>query len=241
MLVPGAPGLGNASNPFATRTRAKDNRGQSMSLFGNMYAEVDFLRHFTVRSSIGGQLSSGNFFFFVNRTYENAENNSGNTYTEGFNRFRTWTLTNQLTYKNVFRNLHDVTAVIGTEAIEEFGRSIEGRRGGYFLEDPDFRSLNNGSSGQVANGGPFTPAALYSLFGKVDYTFNDKYLASVTVRRDGSSRFGPENRYGVFPAFSVAWRVSEESFMDGINWLSDLKIRASYGIMRPLQNKRLNF
>ena len=226
-----APGLGNATSPFANRERAKDNRGQNMSLFGNMYAEVDFLRHLTARTSFGGQMNSGNYYFFSNRTYENAENNSGNTYTEGFNRFRSWTWTNQLTYKNVFAGIHDVTAVAGTEAIEEFGRSIEGRRGGYFLENPDFRSLNNGSTGQVANGGPFTPAALFSVFGKIDYSLNDKYLASVTVRRDGSSRFGPENRYGVFPAFSLGWRISKEGFMQGIDWLSDLKLRGSYGIM----------
>ncbi|MDQ3681899.1 MAG: TonB-dependent receptor [Bacteroidota bacterium] len=226
-----APGLGNATNPFATRTRAKDNRGQSMGLFGNMYAEVDFLQHFTARSSFGGQMTGGNYYFFTNRTYENAENNTGNSYAEGFNRFRSWTWTNQLTYKNIFAGIHDVTALVGTEAIEEFGRSIEGRRSAYFLENPDFRSLNNGASGQVATGGPFTPAALFSVFGKVDYSLNDKYLASVTVRRDGSSRFGPENRYGVFPAFSVGWRISKESFMQGIDWISDLKLRGSYGIM----------
>ncbi len=225
------PGLGNAQSPFAIRTRAKDNRGQNFSIFGNMYVEVDFLKHFTARSSIGGQMNNGNYYFFSNRTYENSENNTGNTYTEGFNRYRSWTLTNLLTYKNNFGGIHDVTAVAGTEAIEDFGRSIEGRRGGFFLENVGFRSLNNGSSGQIANGGPFTPTSLFSIFGKVDYALNDKYLASVTVRRDGSSRFGSENRYGVFPAFSLGWRVSKEAFMEGVEWISDFKIRGSYGIM----------
>ncbi len=226
-----APGLGNATNPYANRVRSKDNKGQNMGLFGNMYAEVDILKHFTARSSIGGQMNSGNYYYFVNRTYEQAENNSGNTYTEVFNRFRSWTWTNQLSYKNVFAGIHNLSAIAGTEAIEDNGRSIEARRGGYFLENPAFRSLNNGSSGQVANGGPYTPSALYSLFGKVDYSLNDKYLASVTVRRDGSSRFGPAHRYGVFPAASLGWRISKESFMQGISWLNDLKLRGSYGIM----------
>ena len=225
------PGLGNGQNPVASRIRAKDNRGQNMALFGNIYAEVDFLRHLTARSSFGGQMNSGNYYFFTNRTYERSENNSGNSYREGFNRFRSWTWTNQLTYKNVFNSVHDITAVAGTEAIEEFGRSIEGGRSDYFLENEDFRSLNNGSSGQIATGGPFTPASLFSIFGKVDYTFNEKYLASVTVRRDGSSRFGPENRYGTFPAFSLGWRISKERFMEGLDFISDLKLRGSYGIM----------
>jgi TonB-dependent starch-binding outer membrane protein SusC len=227
-----APNLGNASNPFATRTRSKDNSGQNMGLFGNMYAEVDFLRNFTARTSFGGQMSSGNYYYFNFITYENSENNTGNSFTEGFNRFRSWTWTNQLTYKNIIAEEHNIQALIGTEAIEEWGRSIEGTRVGYFLQDPDFRSLNNGgAAGQRANGGPYTPSSLLSYFGKVDYAFRDRYLASVTVRRDGSSRFGPENRWGTFPAASVGWRISQEPFMQSVTWLTDAKLRASWGVM----------
>lgn len=227
-----APGLGNGTNPVASRIRAKDNRGQGTSFGGNVYAEVDFLKHFTARSSFGGQLSNGNYYFFNFITYENAENNTGNSYTEGFDRFRTWTWTNQLTYRNTINTVHNIQALIGTEAIEEWGRNIEGTRVGYFLQNPDFRSLNNGgASGQRAGGGPYTPTSLLSYFGKVDYAFNDKYLASFTIRRDGSSRFGSLNRWGNFPAGSIGWRISREPFMQGVNWLTDMKLRASYGVM----------
>ena len=233
-----APGLGNSQNPVANRTRARDNRGQQTALLGNVYAEVDFLRHFTARTSFGGQINHGNYFFFGFKTYENSENNTGNTYTEGFNRFRSWTWTNTLAYKNVINEVHDIQALIGTEAIEEWGRNIEGRRSNYFIEDLNFRALNaGGAAGQVATGGPYTPTALYSLFGSVNYTFNDKYLAGFTIRRDGSSRFGANKRYGVFPSVSAGWRVSREAFMRDIKWITDLKVRGSWGQMG---NQRIN-
>jgi TonB-dependent starch-binding outer membrane protein SusC len=159
-----APGLGNSANPVAIRQRARDNRGQQTALFGNVYAELDFLQHFTARTSIGGQLNHGNYFFFSPKTYENSENNTGNSYTEGFNRFRSWTWTNTLQYKNVFAEKHDLNALIGSEAIQEWGRNIEGTRINYFIEDYNFRALNSGgAAGQRANGGPYTPTALYSL------------------------------------------------------------------------------
>ena len=230
--------LGNASNPFATRTRAKDNRNHNYSLFGNMYAEVDFARHFTARTSFGGTFSNNNYYNYTFQTYENSENNTGTGYTEGSNWFRAWTWTNQLSYKNVFNGVHEVQALVGTEAVEEWGRFIEGTRLGYFVDNVDFRSLNSGgASGQRANGTPFTPASLFSVFGKVDYVYNDKYLASFTIRRDGSSRFGSENRYGTFPSGSIGWRISREDFMKDIKWITDLKLRASYGTMG---NQRIN-
>lgn len=233
-----APNLGNASNPYATRFRAQNNRGQNMNIFGNIYAEVDFLKHFTTRTSFGGQFNYNNFFFFNFKTYENSENNTGNSYTEGFSRFREWIWTNQLTYRNTFANVHDLTALVGTEAVEGWGRNVQGTRVNYFIEAFNFWALNSGgAAGQQAGGSPFTPSALNSYFGKVDYAFDNKFLVSATVRRDGSSRFGPENRWGTFPAASVGWRLTEHAFMDDIRWVTDLKLRASYGRMG---NQRIN-
>lgn len=233
-----APNLGNASNPYANRYRAKDRRNQNLNLFGNIYAEVDFLKHFTARTSFGGQFNYNNFFSFGFKTYENSENNTGNNYTEGFSRFREWTWTNQVSYKNTFGEKHDVNAVLGTEAVEGWGRNVSGTRVNYFVETFNFWSLSSGgAAGQQANGSPFTPQALNSYFAKVDYSFDDKILASATVRRDGSSRFGPQNRWGTFPAGSLGIRMTEFSFMDNVHWITDLKMRGSYGRMG---NQRIN-
>lgn len=224
------PNLGNSANPVANRMRARDNRGQQTALLGNVYAEVDFLRNFTARTSFGGQINHGNYFFFNFITYENSENNTGNSYVEGFNRFRSWTWTNTLQYKSVINDVHDITALIGTEAVEDWGRNIEGTRINYFIEDLNFRALSSGgASGARAEGSPYTPVALFSLFGQANYAYADKYLASFSIRRDGSSRFGPNNRYGVFPAFSLGWRMSQENFMKDISWITDFKLRGSWG------------
>jgi TonB-linked SusC/RagA family outer membrane protein len=223
------PQTGNASNPVATRLRAKDNQGNNIGIFGNMYAEVDFLRHLTARTSFGGNIYQYDYSTYDFKTYERSENNTGNSYFEEFGRGRSWTWTNQLTYRNTFAEKHDVTLLAGTEAVEDWGRVINAGRSDYFVDNPDFRALNTGGSGLRNSGTPFTPRSLFSVFGKVDYVFNNKFLASATIRRDGSSAFGPNFRYGTFPAFSVGWRVSEEQFMKNIKWISDLKLRGSYG------------
>lgn len=224
-------GLGNALNPVAFRVRAKDNRSNDYKILGNVYAEVDFLKHFTVRTSFGGEQYLNNYYWYGFKTYENAENNSTNEYNEGSSMFRSWIWTNQLSFKHTFNNVHSISALVGTEAIEDWGRSIAAKRLGYFVDDPNFRSLNTGSGVQTNSGGPYAQRARFSMFGKIDYVFNDKYLAGVTIRRDGSSVFGPANRYGVFPAFSAGWRVSEESFMNQISWITDLKLRGGWGVM----------
>ena len=96
------------------------------------------------------------------------------------------------------------------------------------MSNIDYAYLSAGTS-NVLNGGGGSGDALLSYFGKVNYAFNDRYLLSATVRRDGSSKFGANNRYAVFPAASVGWRISEENFMKGISFISDLKLRYGYG------------
>ena len=224
-------GLGNALNPVAYRVRAKDNRNNDYKILGNVYAEVDFLKHFTARTSFGGEQYSNNYYWFGFKTYENSENNSTNEYNEGYSQSRNWIWDNQLTYKNTFNNVHSVTAFVGTEAIEDWGRYIHAKRLGYFVDDPNYRALNTGSGVQTNDGGPYAQRARFSIFGKVDYAYNDKYLFSATVRRDGSSVFGQDNRYGIFPAASIGWRISHENFLSNVAWIQDLKLRGSYGIM----------
>ncbi len=223
-------GLGNALNPVAFRIRAKDNKSNDYKIIGNVYAEADIFRHFTVRTSFGGEQYLNNYYYYGWKTYENSENNSTNDYNEGSTMFRSWIWTNQLSYKQTFGE-HSISALAGTEAIEDWGRSIYAKRLGYFVDDPNYRALNTGSGVQTNSGGPYAQRARFSLFGKVDYNYADKYLAGVTVRRDGSSVFGEDFRYGIFPAFSVGWRISREDFMKGASWITDLKIRGGWGTM----------
>ncbi|HEY6977396.1 MAG TPA: TonB-dependent receptor [Chitinophagaceae bacterium] len=222
-----AAGLGNSWNPYANAVKRKDDKGHEWDITGNVFAEVDFLRHFTVRTSFGGLIRNGYYYSFGFHDYENAENNTSNSFNENAYYDRSYTWTNTIAYNAVFGK-HDVKVLGGLEAIDNYGRGVGGTALGLFSNNPDYRVLSNGSSG-FTNYSNAYQNSLYSQFGKVDYAYSNKYLVSATVRRDGSSRFGPENRWGVFPAFSAGWVITQESFMQGVSWLNNLKLRGSWG------------
>lgn len=222
-------GMGNAKNPVAIQRRTANNGGLNNRLFGNMYIEADLFKDVTVRSSFGGELFSGSFHSFAYPEYENSENTPTNSYTENaFNGFN-WTWTNTATYSHTFNNTHDLKVLVGTEAYQNRGRNLGGTTTGYFSFDPNYVNLSTGS-GTPTNYSNRYADALYSLIGRVDYGYAGKYLISATVRRDGSSRF-LNTQYGVFPAFSAGWRISQENFMKNVSWVTDLKLRGGYGIM----------
>ena len=222
-------GLGNANNPVAIQQRTRNNRGQSTRLFGNMYAEIDLFKDFTLRSSFGGELYAGSFRSFSYPTYENQENTTTNSYTEnsfsGFN----WTWSNTLNWQHTFADIHSIKVLVGTENYKNQGSYLGGTTTGYFTFDPNFTTLTTGS-GTPTNYSARYRDALASLIGRVDYSLLDKYLIGATIRRDGSSRF-QKYRYGWFPAVSAGWRISKEAFLGEVAWIDELKIRGGYGIM----------
>jgi len=220
--------LGNARNPVAIAQRAKNDRGISNRFFGNVFLEVDFADHLTFRTSYGGQYFSNSFNSFQFPEYENAENNNVNQYTETAQTNYNWTWTNTLQYKDVFAEKHNLTVLIGTEAYQNRGREVGGTTQSYFSFDPDYVNLDTGAGTQTNTSFQYADA-LSSIFGRLDYNFDDKYLLSATIRRDGSTRFLNE-QYGWFPAASVGWNILNESFMPEIGWLNDLKIRGGYGV-----------
>lgn len=222
--------LGDAMNPVAMQYRTRNNRGLVNRVFGNIYADIDFLNHFTFRTSFGGEVNSGWRHSFTYPQYENKENSSVNAYTESSNFVNNWTWTNTLNYHNIFNKVHNLHVLIGTEVYDERTRQQAGTTQDYFSFDPDYVDNGTGAGGQTITASRYS-AGLVSLIGRVDYTFRDKYILSGTLRRDGSSKFGKNYRYGVFPAVSAGWRISEEPFMKGISWLTDMKIRGGWGIM----------
>jgi TonB-linked SusC/RagA family outer membrane protein len=223
-----AAGMGDAFNPVAMRDRTRYDKGLDNRLFGNVFAEVDLFKNFTFRTSFGGENYSGRWNSFAFPSYENKENSNTNTYSEGAYSGFNWTWTNLVTFHKNFQK-HDLTVVAGTEAYSGKSWDIGGDTQGYFSFDPNYVNLGTGS-GTRSNSSSRSADALYSMIGRVDYIYNDKYLFGAIVRRDGSSKF-INKRYGVFPAVSAGWRISQEDFMKGVTWLDDLKLRANYGIM----------
>ncbi|WP_018617240.1 SusC/RagA family TonB-linked outer membrane protein [Segetibacter koreensis] len=243
--------LGNAPNPVAIMDRTKNYQGNEWQIQGNLFAEVDFLKHFTVRSSFGGTVDNFYRNFFVFTAYENAENSTNpNSYIENYGYSSSWTWTNTLRYSNIIGK-HNITVLAGQEAIENGGKAAGASRGSYFITnlsnltvDPNLWTLNFGSPGSQTNSnivglnGIQTPyqSSIYSLFGRVDYNYNDKYLLSGTIRRDGASVFDPTHRFGIFPSVTAGWRISREDFFKDVSWINDLKIRGGWGKLGSISN-----
>ncbi|WP_339865935.1 TonB-dependent receptor [uncultured Algoriphagus sp.] len=232
-----ATGFNNPRNPVAERDALKDNRAFNASIFGNVYAEADIIDNLTFRTSIGGQYDNYYYYNYSRHQYENLENNSAFGYGEGSGYNFAWTFTNTLAYKKKFEK-HSFDLLAGIEALNTgSGRNINASGQNPFSEDPDFITISNlpVSSRQV-NSSLYRGVNFYSIFGRLNYTYNDKYLFSAVVRRDGSSRFGANSRFGVFPAFSAAWRISSEGFMSSSTWIDELKIRGGWGQMGNSNN-----
>jgi TonB-linked SusC/RagA family outer membrane protein len=220
--------LGNAENPVATLFRAKDNKNRSNFFFGNVFGEYDIIPGLTARTSFGLRYENYNG---VSMRYPNPEFSEGTPASNlaEYQGYTTeWTWTNTLNYKKVFGK-HNLAVLLGTEAIKSRNRQLDAGRNDFFLlGNLDYYYLNAGAS-NISNASVGSIGSLYSLFAKADYSFNDRYLFSATIRRDGSSNFGPDNKFGYFPAVSGAWRISEEDFMKDNKVFSDLKFRVGYG------------
>lgn len=232
-----AKGFNNPNNPVASLDGNKNNRGFGTGGFGNVYIEVEPFVDLVLRSSIGGDYTSFYNWGYGRRSYENSENNSSFSYNEGGGFNFGWTWTNTLNYKREF-GYNKIDVLLGYEALNTGkGRNMGASGLNPFSQDPSFITMSTIPSGtRVVNSSYYKGVNFASYFGRLNYTLFDKYLVSVVVRRDGSSRFGSENRYGTFPAFSAGWIISDEPFMSGLTFIDDLKIRGGWGIMGNSNN-----
>lgn len=212
------------ANPVQLISNARDNDLSSWRILGNAYLEVKPVDGLTLKTNIGIEHSQ-----FFNVTLGRAVNPGDvNSVSSVYGQGDTWTWTNTANYNKTFADKHHLTVLLGTEAIGYTFKDLSASREGYAFEDPDYMQIGSGT-GTRNNGGGKTQWAVFSLFGKVDYNYADRYLASFTIRRDENSRFAKGHRAGVFPAFSVAWRPSQEDFFPRNEVLTDLKIRYSWG------------
>ncbi|MEL6866699.1 MAG: SusC/RagA family TonB-linked outer membrane protein, partial [Bacteroidota bacterium] len=221
-------GLTNADNPVALLARGKDDQDRRVRVFGNVYGEVDLIDGLMFKTSVGADYNTTHNSNFTIRNVEASEPDAANNLVEYTDFNVNWNWYNTLTYTTTFADDHDLTLLAGTEAIENEFRTFEATRANFFSDDFSYRYLNTGAAG-IGNAGRGSQWSLFSVFGKVDYAYQGKYLLSATIRRDGSSRFGESNRYGVFPAFSAGWRVSEENFLRDVSFINDMKVRVGWG------------
>lgn len=222
-------GMNDRQNPLRILEDNKQNNYHFLRLFGNVFADVKILDGLSFRTNVG--IDYGNFYRRGwRKRYESGylRNDINRLQMDQTHNVRqTWT--NTLNYNMVTGN-HRLDVVAGTEYFHEYETSFWTSRERFNLETDDAMYLGAGV-GIKDNDGFGNEYALMSYFAKANYSLQDRYLASVTIRYDGSSRFGENNRFGTFPAFSLGWRLSEETFIkENTSFFDDLKLRFGWGL-----------
>ncbi|PTM10125.1 MAG: SusC/RagA family protein [Bacteroidetes bacterium] len=233
-----ADGLGaEVINPLAQIANTY-NRGKVMKLNGFGGLSYNFLDHFTAESNIQFNYAEvSNFSFDPIDYYGGGKvfNTFTNSVFEGFDIYRDYTFDALLKYENTFSDVHNITALIGTTIIKSTG-VFSGAVGRNIIDN----NIANASVEQASEqedifeergSNPKYDARLLSYFARLQYDYKGKYLLSAVIRRDGSTRFGPGNKFGYFPSGSIGWIVSDEDFMSENSFFDLLKVRASYGIL----------
>ncbi|MDF2432338.1 MAG: hypothetical protein JWP44_1969 [Mucilaginibacter sp.] len=219
--------LGDGINPVAL-ANSTNNNSYGYTILGDAYAEVDPVKGLKIKSDIGLNLIQTDykqFFetFGIDRSF-NSPNSLAQSHTNNLNYNWTNTATYDLTIgKNVLNFL------VGTEAIKQDVQALSASRKGFVNQTSTFQYLDNGTATSQQNGGSEFHSALFSIFGRVNYQYNNKYLASANFRRDGSSQLDPSSQYENFYSGSLGWRIDQEDFMKNIKPISTFKLRASIG------------
>lgn len=219
-------------NPVALANEVQDNMDHNR-LLGNVYASYDLLKDLTYKLSFGSDINSFNRDFYRPSIIETTGRKGlsapiGTSQT----RFSTnWLLENTINYNKLIGK-NNISLVGGfSSQMENFASS--------FIEATNYpndlvQTIN--AAGQITSARTFKEAwSLLSGFGRVQYDYANKYYATASMRADGSSRFGKNNKWGYFPSASIGWRISGESFMENIKTVSNLKVRASYGVTGNFQ------
>ncbi|KAA2240032.1 TonB-dependent receptor [Chitinophaga agrisoli] len=224
-----SPFNADEANPVAVMDFQNQNKNKTDRVLGNAYLEIKPIKGLTLRSDFGLDLNytTNNSFLPVYDLATNITNDHSRA-TMGINRTSTWNWDNTISYRHDF-GLHSATVLVGTTANETTTFFVNGFKEDVTIPDLDHSIINNGTNEDTKQiNGNRTEDALLSYFGRVNYNYAEKYLFTAIFRRDGSTRFGANNRYGTFPSFSVGWVATNEDFMK-MRWLDFLKVRASWG------------
>ena len=214
-------------NPVAVLERNKDNRYTYWRMFGDAYVNLNLFKGFNIRTTFGLDYSQKQQRFFTYPVTEGNVANDKNAVEAKQEHWTKWMWNAVATYnKEIGQHRFDLMA--GMELNRQDDIYFSGYKEGFAVLKPDYMWPDAGTTGAQAYGGG-SGYSLVSFFGKANYNYADKYMASFTIRRDGSSRFGKNNRYATFPSVSAGWRINQENFLKKASWIDDLKIRASWG------------
>ncbi|MFV8341003.1 SusC/RagA family TonB-linked outer membrane protein [Flavobacterium sp. XS2P39] len=230
------------SNPIAI-VHFTDDKRNTFQTFGNLYGEYALLRDkslkfksnlgvdikFSHNKNFASNFGDANINDPSNQYYGLGRNNRPNGLDENRGQEMTFTFTNTLNYIKTFKEVHSINALLGMENINSKAAAMGGSRQNFDNTTDPFRYLDYGSTTNAYSSGSASNWSLLSYFASGTYGYDNKYFASATMRADASSRFGPNNKWGYFPSVSAGWVVSQEDFMKKSDWISNLKLRASWG------------
>lgn len=214
------------TNPLADAlTRTNYNKGLQAII--NAYANVTILPGLTARIEYGGTFDHGNRYYYqpamtigkFKQTSKSERNSSNSRYTS----FKQY-----LTYMKDFGK-HSLNIMAGHESQESEWENLEAARTGYLFNT--VTAIGVGDAKSATNGSGSGSFAIESYYGRINYNFDNRYLLTATIRADGSSTFGSDNRWGYFPSVALAWRMKNESFLKNVQWLSDAKLRLGWGLV----------
>lgn len=217
--------LGDAPNAMRLIENSAANKNEYWRVFGNAYLQIEPIKNLIVKTNFGV-----NYYTETGKTFEPKWlRDTVNKLTQSTSKNQDWVWTNTAQY-NIDIDKHSLMALAGVESKKYHNESFFGYGTGLEIEDPNYLYLGNVSANKNV-GAAASNYSMFSGFGKINYTFDDKYLVSFTLRRDASSRLSSAHNYDWFPSVSAGWRLSQEKFMEQTSsWLSNLKIRGSWGI-----------
>ncbi|WP_291855001.1 TonB-dependent receptor [Marinilabilia sp.] len=231
-------GFQEIANPVAMLNAPTGSDNNEDKFVSSFWAELDVVEGLKFKSSYGVDLAfwGGDGYEFEHFLATQGKDLSQSHVYSNMHRGFTWQLENTLTYTKSFNDVHNFTVLLGQSAQKYTVRHLYGDDYDLLENDPDKAVIDYAIADRdlerVAGGTDgFTFESLASYFGRIDYNFAEKYMLQATVRRDGSSHFGPENKWAIFPSVSVGWNVTNEGFLDSRpDWFNYLKLRASWGM-----------
>lgn len=203
-----------------------DRYNENVKIFANLYAQIELFKGLKYKLNLTPDFSFERYKNYLNKYDFGLATNSITQLTERQRRRRNILVENLLTFDRTFEE-HKISALAGYTYQDSRFRHIQAYGEGLpqGLEEIDAATTNRSNEGNSWR------SVLTSILGRVFYSYQNKYLFTATIRRDGSSKFGKNNRYGYFPSFSLGWNVAEEKFMENVHWLDQLKLRGGYGVL----------
>jgi TonB-linked SusC/RagA family outer membrane protein len=221
------PGNSGVQNALANLLAPTDNLENKL-FNGNVTVDYQIIKNLTYHLNAGSEYSESNEGKYTPSTIPAGQANHGIASVQNQNAFR-WLVENYFTYKFKVNDQHDFNVLLGTSNQKDISESLYSSSKNFSTDEFLYYNL---AAGSISNGysSSKTQSTLTDYFGRANYSYKDKLLATFTMRYDGSSKFGPKNRYGLFPSGALAYRLGDESFIKNLNTFSSLKARVSYGV-----------